>query len=102
MELKLPVQTIAIEKGKSLGLRLRQEEIATLNQLFKIDGFSSLSDLVHGYLRGELSKSQNTPEIERLFKRLRQHNITDPLSGEVTCTFYKSIDIDDFRHYLRN
>ena len=34
------------EKGKSLGLRLREDELAALNQLFKIDGFTSISDLV--------------------------------------------------------
>jgi hypothetical protein len=90
------------EKGKSLGLRLKQEELAALNQLFKIDGFTSISDLVHSYLNGELSKTANTEEVERLLKRLKERNITDPLSGDVTATFYKNIDVEDFKHYLRN
>ena len=91
-----------VEKGRSLGLRLRQEELAALNQLFKIDGFANLSDLVHSYLNGELSKSCNTVEVDRLLKRLKDRNITDPLTGEVTPTFYKNINVEDFREYLRN
>lgn len=96
------VEGLLQEKGKSMGLRLKQEELAALNQLFKIDGFASLSDLVHSYLNGELSKSANTAQVDRLLKRLKERNITDPLTGEVTPTFYKNIDIGDFKHYLRN
>ena len=80
------------EKGKSLGLRLREDELAALNQLFKIDGLTNLSDLVHSYLNGELSKSANTVQVDSLLKRLKDRNITDPLTGEVTPTFYKNID----------
>lgn len=72
-------EALVPEKGKSMGLRLKQEELGALNQLFKIDGFTSLSDLVHSYLNGELSKSGNTAQVDRLLKRLKERNIADTL-----------------------
>ena len=102
---KLVGNVILREKSKSLGLRLNQEDLAALNQLLGIDGFRSVSDLVHSYINGQLSKSGNngnTEQVDRLLKRLKERNITDPLTGEVTPTFYKHIDVEDFKHYLRS
>ncbi|HXV45957.1 MAG TPA: hypothetical protein VD736_04725 [Nitrososphaera sp.] len=101
-----PVETnIREERTKSLGLRLNQEDLAALHQLLRIDGFRSVSDLVHSYINGQMSKSGNNgniQQVDRLLKRLKEKNITNPLTGEATPTFYKNIDIEDFRHYLRS
>jgi hypothetical protein len=90
------------EISKSLGLRLRESDLAILNQRFKIDGFQNLSHMVKSYLNGEIAKSNKTDQLSRLLIRLKEKNIVDPLTGEVTPTFYKNIDIDDFRHYLNS
>jgi hypothetical protein len=90
------------ERARTLGVKLRESEIAALHQRFKINGFETLGDLVRGYLNGELSTSSGTDQIEKLLMRLKEKNITDPLTGEVTPIFYKNIDIEDFRRYLRS
>jgi len=89
------------ETSKSLGVRLKESDIAALNQRFRLDGFDNLSDLVRAYLNGELLRSSSTDHVERLLLRLKEKDIADPLTGEITPTFYKNIDIEDFRHYLK-
>jgi hypothetical protein len=92
------------EISKSLGLRLKESDLAILNQRFKIDGFENLSDMVKSYLNGEIARSNSnkTDQLLRLLLRLKEKKIVDPLTGEVTPTFYKNTDIDDFRRFLRN
>lgn len=55
------------EKSKTLGLRLREEELAALNQRFKIDGLSSLSDLVGRYLNGRAAKAKGQSRASSIF-----------------------------------
>lgn len=89
--------------GRTLSVRLKQDDLAALNQRLKLDGFDTLSDLVKCYLDGKISKSlKSDHHLERLLLRLKQKNITDPLTGEVTPTFYKNIDVQDFRQYLKS
>jgi hypothetical protein len=57
--------------------------------------------MVKSYLNGEISKSNKADQLSRLLLRLKEKNIVDPLTGEVTPTFYRNVDIDDFRHYLK-
>lgn len=90
------------EVSRSLGVRLKESDIAALNQRFRIDGFRNLSDLVRTYLDGELLRSATTDHVERLLLRLKDKDITDPLTGDVTSNFYKNFDIEDFRRYLKN
>ncbi len=90
------------ECSRTVGVKLKESEIAALNQRFKLNGFATLGDLVRSYLNGELSTSGGTDQIERLLMRLKERNITDPLTGEITPIFYKNVDIEDFRRYLRS
>ena len=89
------------EISKSLGVRLKESDIAALNQRFRLDGFKNLSELVRTYLNGELLRSSTTDHIERLLLRLKDKGITDPLTGDVTPYFYKNVNIEDFRCYLK-
>lgn len=89
------------EYSKTVGVKLKESDIAALNQRFRIDGFETLGDLVRSYLDGRLSASGKTDQIERLLLRLKERNITDPLTGEISATFYRNIDIQDFKQYLR-
>jgi hypothetical protein len=52
-------------------------------------------------MNGEISRSNKTDQLSRLFLRLKEKNITDPLTGEITPTFYKNVDVEDFRRFLR-
>lgn len=87
---------------KVVAVRLNETDLAALNQRFHLDGFKSLSDVVRGYLDGEIRRAGRTDQVEKLFLRLKEKNITDPLTGEITPTFYKNTDIEDFRHYLKS
>jgi hypothetical protein len=97
----LAQQVKPAETSRSLGFRMNETELAIINQRFKIDGFKNLSEMAHSYMNGEITKSNKTDQLSRLLIRLKEKNIVDPLTGEVTPTFYKNIDIDDFRHYLK-
>jgi intergrase/recombinase len=89
------------EKSKTIGTRIKEDDLAALNQRFKIDGFSGLSDLLYAYLNGQVAKAGRTPQVEHLLMRLRDKKITDPLTGDITPIFYKNIDIEDFTKYLK-
>ena len=79
------------ETSKSVGVRLKESDLAALNQRFRLDGFTNLSDLVRTYLNGELLRSTTTDHIERLLLQLKDKDITDPLTGDITPTFYKNL-----------
>lgn len=86
---------------KSVSVRLRQVQIATLNQKLKLDGFDTLSALVHAYIEGEFPKVERNEQVTALLERLRQKNIKDPLTGSPSVDFYRHIDENDFQKYLR-
>jgi len=100
----LSVHQQSNEISKSLGLRLKENDLAILNQCFKIDGFENLFDTVKSYLHGEIARSNSnkTDHLSRLLLRLKEKNIVDPLTGEVTPTFYKNVDIEDFGGFWKN
>ena len=60
------------ESSRTLGVKLKESEIAALNQRFKLNGFETLGDLVRSYLHGELSRTGATDHIERLLLRLKE------------------------------
>jgi len=89
------------EHFHSVSVRLKELQIAILNQKLKLDGFDTLSELVHAYLRGEFPKVEKNEQLINLLDRLRQKNIKDPLTGVPAVDFYKHIDENDFQKYLR-
>src|SRR5690348_8239424 len=86
---------------KSVSVRLKMAQIATLNQKLKLDGFHTLSALVHAYIEGEFPKIERNEQVTALLERLRQKNIKDPLTGCPSVDFYRHIDENDFQKYLR-
>lgn len=95
------VETRDLIETKTLAIRLKEGDVAALNQRFRLDSFGNLTELVRAYLDGQLIRSSTTDHIERLLLRLKEKEIIDPLSGEASPTFYKNIDIEDFRRYLK-
>lgn len=95
------VETRNLTETKTLAIRLKESDVAALNQRFRLDSFGNLTELVRAYLNGQMIRSSTTDHIERLLLRLKEEEIIDPLSGEASPTFYKNIDIEDFRRYLR-
>lgn len=89
------------EGTKTIGVRLKEDELAALHQRFRMDGFRTLTDLVKGYVNGEISRPSKSDHIETLLFRLKEKNFTDPLGGELTPTFYRNVDIEDLRLYLQ-
>ncbi|WP_415282427.1 integrase [Candidatus Nitrososphaera sp. FF02] len=95
------METRNLIETKTLAIRLKESDVAALNQRFRLDSFGNLTELVRAYLDGQLIRSSTTDHIERLLLRLKEREIIDPLSGEASPTFYKNIDIEDFRRYLK-
>lgn len=95
------VETKNLTETKTLAIRLKESDVAALNQRFRLDSFGNLTELVRAYLDGQLIRSSTTDHIERLLLRLKEREIIDPLTGEASPTFYKNIDIEDFLRYLK-
>jgi hypothetical protein len=89
------------EHFHSVSVRLKECQIAMLNQKLKLDGFDTLSELVHAYIRGQFPKVEKNEQLINLLDRLRQKNIKDPLTGVPAVDFYRHIDESDFQAYLR-
>lgn len=98
---KTQIQHEVVHGFRSVSVRLKNTQIATLNQKLKLDGFDTLSALVHAYIEGEFPRVEKNGQVEALLERLRQKNIKDPLTGAPSVDFYRHIDENDFQRYLR-
>ena len=87
---------------RSVSVRLKEAQMAILNQKLRLDGFDTLSALVHAYIQGKFPKGEKNEQILALLERLRQKNIRDPLTGFPSIEFYRHIDENDFQKYLQH
>lgn len=64
-------------------------------------GYDNPNQLCHAIVAGKFPIQKRSEQIERLLDRIRDKGIKDPLSGEISATFYKSINLDEFKSSLR-
>lgn len=56
----------------TIGVRLKEDELAAVHQRFRRYCIHTPTDLIRGYLNGEISRSGRTDKIERLLLRLKK------------------------------
>lgn len=83
------------QEWKSVTVRLKENELAILNSKLKLNGFESFSQFIHAWIKGDYPAHENNEQVERLLSRLRDKGIVDPLTGEFSPTFYRSVDSED-------
>ena len=75
---------------KSVTVRLKENDLAILNNKLQTNGFETFSEFVHAWLGGNYPRQEKNEQIERLIGRLREKGIKDPLTGEFNPTFYRN------------
>lgn len=93
------------EGGKTVGVKLNENDLAILNLRLRNDSFDSFSEFVHAYIDRTYPKYEKEEQAEKLLERIRDKEIKDPLSGDFSVDFYKSIDKEDilkdlYRKYI--
>ena len=84
-----------ISKWKSVTVRLKEPELAILNQKLNLHGFENFSQFIHAWINGTYPYKENNQQVERLLKRLRQKDIKDPLTGEFNPNFFRNVNVDE-------
>lgn len=80
---------------KSVTVRLKENDLAILNNKLKLNGFETFSQFIHAWIKGEYPSHENNKQVEKLIQRIRDRGITDPLNGEFNPTFYRNVDPKD-------
>jgi len=80
---------------KSVTVRLKENELAILNNKLKVNGFESFSQFVHAWIKGQYPAHENNEQVEKLIQRIRDKRIKDPLTGDFNPTFYRNVDLKD-------
>lgn len=57
--------------------------------------FKTFNEFVNAWIKGEYPRLANNEQIEKIITRLREGNIRDPINGEFSLTFYRSVSRDD-------
>ena len=73
-----------------MGVRVKEEDLYLLNQKLELNGFKTLNEFVHAWIKGEYPTHENNEQVERLIQRIRDKGIRDPLTGEFNPTFYRN------------
>jgi hypothetical protein len=58
---------------KSVTVRLKENDLAILNNKLQTNGFQSFSEFVHSWLKGNYPKHEKNEQIEKLLVRLREN-----------------------------
>ncbi|MGI8832494.1 MAG: integrase [Nitrososphaeraceae archaeon] len=89
------VKGFSVSLWKSVTVRLKENDLAVLNNKLRTNGFDTFSEFVHAWIRGNYPRHEKNEQIERLIVRLREMGIKDPLTGEFNPTFYRNVDSTD-------
>lgn len=82
MNTRPKIQSKSLHKWKSVTVRLKEDELAILNNKLDTNGYETFSEFIHAWIRGQYPHFENNDEIERLVNRIRDKGIKDPLTGE--------------------
>ena len=77
---------------KSVTVRLKENDLAILNNKLQTNGFETFSEFIHSWLKGNYPRLEKNEQIEKLLVRLREKGIKDPLTGGFNPTFYRNVD----------
>lgn len=88
--------------GKTVGVKLNENDLANLNLRLRQDSFDTFSEFVHAYINRRYPKYEKNEQSEKLLERIRDRGIKDPMTGDFSVDFYKSIDKEDmYRDFYR-
>lgn len=90
------------EKWITIGIRVRQSDMPTLNQRLRLFGFETMGNLSRDFILGKFPPITEEKQIEGLTTNNNNNSLTN-IDGMFTETFYKNIDYDRMRvFYIEN
>ena len=92
-------------KNKTFGVILDENDTMRLNFFLQKNDFPTLGKFIRAVLDKKWPIYQRDEQSEKLLERIRDRGIKDPLTGDFTVDFYKSIDKEDmlrdfYRKYI--
>jgi hypothetical protein len=79
----------------TLCARIRKSGLSVLNNKLQVSGFKTFNEFGNSWIKGEYPKFEKNEQVEKMLVQLREGNITDPISGEFSPTFYRNVDRED-------
>ena len=79
----------------TISARIRKDDLPILNKRLQMNCFKTFNEFVNAWIKGEYPRLANNEQIEKIITRLREGNIRDPINGEFSLTFYRSVSRDD-------
>jgi intergrase/recombinase len=76
----------------TVSARIRKDDLPLLNKKLEMNGFKTFNEFVKAWINGEYPKFHNNEQVEKLLIKLRDVDIKDPVTGEFSPSFYRSID----------
>jgi hypothetical protein len=66
-----------VDQWKSVTVRLKENDLALLNNKLKVNGFGTFSEFIHAWLKGEYPRHEKNEQIERLLVRIKEKGINE-------------------------
>ena len=89
-------------KWKTIGVKVKESELGIFNKQLQRFGWQSLGDLVKDLMAGKIERMSPDKEFETMKIRAQAIGLlTSQLGGDYS-EFYKKIDHEDFRQWLKN
>jgi intergrase/recombinase len=89
-------------KWKTIGVKVKESELGIFNKQLQRFGWQTLGDLVKDLMVGKIERMSPDKEIEIMKIQAQAGGLlTSQLSGDYS-EFYKKIDHEDFKQWLKN
>lgn len=86
-------------KWKTIGIRIRENEIPTLNQRLKMFGYNSLGELVNDFRKGSFPALSEDKQIDALSDNGDKSGLKSLLEGGHNRDFYEKANTQDMYDY---
>jgi len=89
---------------KTVGVRVKQQDLFTLNQRLQIYGFETVGQLISDFTIGKFPVITEDRQIQRLDanNNIQSSNQSTIINSSFEPTFYKNVDLEDMLKYFLN
>jgi len=89
---------------KTVGVRVKQQDLFTLNQRLQIYGFETVGQLISDFTIGKFPVITEDRQIQRLDanNNIQSSNQSTIINSSFEPTFYKNVDLEDMLKYYLN
>ena len=85
---------------KTVGVRIKSQDLPALNQRLRLYGFETLGQLVGDFLISKFPPITEDRQIQTMDSNMQSTGIKTIVNSTFEPTFYKNVDYDDMLKYL--